>query len=400
MFSTWHTVVPQQNWKTKMLTLNHVTDTSSYAHTRNAEFSINATNAIGLHQRWYESINNLDADTQAYVSRLLSSTVCEFKLRNPNVTQWSDLQLCDSLLVPLGSILIDTTMQRLLDVFWVMVLLSKFDAIKIAPIQVYIDSHGRVLAWDGQHTAILLWIVATHILRVDPNSVMVPVVRYRSSQKSKMRECFIAHNSNEGKKYLETIDQYMQMVFGVRLDKSQNPDWIKTEQKQQHLEACGLFVTAAKFNDTYRDGAISRLQEINKLQPDTVGWLARYLGLVTQGQRAVGEKEMVMMAHYFELCAQEKIPVTTGYLLELATVTTSLFNADFDPNSVFWIKSAKAYYNWHSRMDFDSSIMPRFKKEPLHGMPFLIAQLNKSFTQRVPRSKSGSNFVPAAEDLF
>jgi hypothetical protein len=189
------------------------------------------------------------------------------------------------------------------------------------------------------------------------------------------------------------------MVFGVRVDGADNPIWIATEKKQQAIEAAGLFVTSKKFGDEDEIGAISRLQEINKLSVEAVGWLTKYLAYSTGLTRSVDEKEIVMMGHFFLRCTQARIVVTDQYIAELFTVFNNLFGCDFTPNGNFWTKASVAYANWHNANSYSLS-GPRFNKEPVHGFPFMIAQLQKSFTQSLPRSDSNSEFWPAAEDLF
>jgi hypothetical protein len=214
-----------------------------------------------------------------------------------------------------------------------------------------------------------------------------------------MRANFISLNSKEGKKQLELIDIFEQQVFGVRVDGSMNPIWIEAERKQQHIERHGLFVTAKKFGDEDQPGAITRLQEINKLSSDSVDWLCEYLAHSTKLARPVEEKEMVMMAHFFDRCRLANIAVDSKYIASIAAVIENLFNGDFSPMGQFWTKAGIAYQNWHAVNSYSHS-GARFNKEPVHGFPFLIAQLQKSFNGSLPRSDSKSEFWPDQKDLF
>ena len=282
----------------------------------------------------------------------------------------------------------------------------------VVPIQVYKDTNGVMQAWDGQHTLLTLWIIATQIFDEDPNTLTIPINLYKSNQKSEMRHSFISHNGGDGKLKLDAIDIFEQQVFGIRVDKSTNPDWAETEQKQTYLEEHGLFVTAAKFGDTHMPGAITRLQEINKMHPISVKWLSQYLSAVGCTTRPAVEKEVVMMGYFFDKCRIAKINVTDSYIAKLANVTTSLWGADFSPTSRFWVKAERAYKNWHTivntKLDANGKeietsgkkIEPRFDKNPPQGMPFLLAQLKKSFDGAVFESQSSSEFTPAVTDLF
>ena len=374
--------------------------TNSYASKFNQQYNNSASHIISLRDRWITSTANLASYQKAALQNMLTQFIAEFKRSNPQYKTFAELPLAEAIMVKADKVFIDTTMQRLLDLNWVLSILRNFKAVRVVPIQVYRDESGRLIAWDGQHTAIMLWLVITQIFAERPEDCEIPVVIYRSSLKNEMRENFISLNSGEAKKSLESIDLWMQQIFGVRIDGSTNPSWVEAELKQQHIENNDLFVTANKFNNTSEYGAISRLQEINKLKPETVEWLAYHLQLSTRSNRAVEEKEILMMAKYFDLCRVSKVPVDHAYITELFTVMDSLFDCDFEPSSRFWAKAHDAYINWHANAGLSQFTNPRFNKEPIHGMPFLIAQLKKSFSQTVPAFNSTSEFVPATSDLF
>lgn len=372
----------------------------SYAQSKNARFTSANSNIRSIEQRWNETYNSLPISQQELVDHALSSAIAEFKRRNLDIKQWKHLLLAEAKQVLISEVKIDGTMQRQLDIFWVLKLLNQFMATMVVPIQVYRPVSGvdEYLAWDGQHTIVLLWIIATKILGEDPANLIIPVNLYHSNLKAEMRANFISLNSKEGKKQLELIDIFEQQVFGVRVDGSKNPIWLAAEAKQKQIEKFGLFVTSKKFGDDDQPGAITRLQEINRLNYEMVGWLCEYLAHSTKLSRAVEEKEMVMMAHFFERCWFDDIPVDSAYIAELASLFDTLFDCDFRPEGPFWVKARIAYVNWHSTSNSVSN--PSFKKEPVHGFPFLIAQLSKSFGKKKPRSNSNSNFWPDIADLF
>lgn len=373
----------------------------SYAQNKNARFSSTKSNVRSIAQRWNETFKSLHPYQQQLVNNALAGAIAEFRRRNPNIKKWNQLLLAEAKSVKMTDIKIDGTMQRQLDIFWVLKLLNHFMATMVVPIQVYRPDPKKdeYLAWDGQHTIMLLWLIATQILGESPEEIIVPVNLYHSNLKAEMRANFISLNSKEGKKQLDLIDIFEQQVFGTRVDGSKNPIWIEAERKQQHIEKFGLFVTAKKFGDDDQPGAITRLQEINKLSSETVGWLCEYLALATQLQRPVEEKEMVMMAHFFDRCRLADIKVDSAYIASLYSVCDNLFGCDFSPMGTFWTKASIAYHNWHANSSISNS-NARFNKEPVHGFPFLIAQLNQSFSKKVPRSDSKSEFWPSAQDLF
>lgn len=375
--------------------------TTSYASQVNAYYSSTANNLVGLQKRYADTILGMPLHEQNFVKQMILQSISEFRRNNSDVAAWNDLTLAQSVYVTLSEIHIDTTMQRQVDLHWVAKLLAKFKSTKVVPIQVYRDETGRLCAWDGQHTAMMLWLICTVALKLDPKDVKVPVNIYPSNKKSEMRECFLDLNSSEGKKTLDLIDHWMQQVFGVRVDGSKNPVWAITEKKQSILEQYDLFVTHDKFNNADMPGAISRLQEINKLGVDQVTWLCKYLKIVTSGTRPADEKEIVMMSHFFFRCYIDGVQVTDAYINQLATVATMLWNADFSHNGPFWDRVGTAYENWHQSNPMNAMVTPRMTKEPLHGFPFMLAQLAKSMPGApLPRNTSNSNFWPLQGDLF
>jgi hypothetical protein len=373
----------------------------SYAAQVNARYNDSASNCIPLDQRYNDKIAALPTNNQTYYAVIKQNAIAEFRRLNPNINNWNDLTLAQSVYITLADIFIDTTMQRELSLDWVYKLLTKFKMTKVVPIQVYKDPEtGHYCAWDGQHTAILLYIICVDILGLDPRTVKVPVNVYSSNLKAEIRECFTELNSSEGKAQLVDIDLWIQRVLGVRIDGSKNPIWVTTEKKQAIIEKFDLFVTNEKFNDTHMPGAISRLTEINKLDLDSLEWLCYYLHLVTINQRRVYEKEMVMMAHFFFRCRCDGVKVDQAYIANVAFANLTDFNADFTPNGMFWDKAKDAFHNWHNAQPFTAN-NGVFKKELVHGFPFLLAQLSKSVPGiKLPRNTSGSQFWPDAVDLF
>jgi hypothetical protein len=390
--------------RTKMLNLQTQPITAvkkSYAQQKNQRFNNTASQIRSIEQRWNDTYNSLPWAQQQLVDTALNAAIAEFRRRNPTKQQWSDLFLAEAKDAVLNEINIDGTMQRQLDIFWVLTLLNNFMSTMVVPIQVYrpMGTSNQYLAWDGQHTVVLLWLIATKIMGLDPATVTVPVNLYHSNLKAEMRANFISLNSKEGKKLLELIDIFEQQVYGAKIDGSTNPIWQAALAKQQVVARHGLFITAKKFGDDDQPGAITRLQEVNKLDVTTLDWLCEYLAHSTQLQRPVEEKEMVMMAHYFDRCRLDNVAVDSAYIAQLANNFRTLFNCDFSPQGKFWSKASVAYHNWHSANSNGFSLA-RFNKEPVHGFPFLVCQMMKSVKLARPRNDSKSNFWPDVKDLF
>ena len=386
------------NGETKMQLMINTTQ-KSYADVKNERFSKNTDYVISAKQRWEETYNALTPGMQDRVDYMLEQAKNEFRRRNPNFTSWNTIPRVEARSLVMNQIKIDATMQRQLDIFWVLKLLSLFVSTKVLPIQVYKYKDGQYLAWDGQHTLILMWLIATQLFEEDTNKIEISANIYQSELKSEMRSNFVSLNSNEGKKQLDAIDIWEQQVFGVRVDGSKNPTWIEVEKKQRAIESIGFFVTSKKFGDETEAGSITRLQEINKLDVVTVKKLVRYLAMVGATQRPVGEKELVMMSNFFDRCRLANIVVSNEYIADIAQAALTHWDADFSPNGKFWTRASNAYHNWYAK--FGGGFYGRFSKEPVHGNPFLFAQLSKLCPHLVmPKVNSSSEFRPLEKDLF
>jgi len=79
-------------------------------------------------------------------------------------------------------------------------------------IQVYEDASkpGYYIAWDGQHTAISLYIILTKVFGERTAQTMIPVVVYNVKHKLEIRRNFILLNG-DAKEELDFIDKYKQM---------------------------------------------------------------------------------------------------------------------------------------------------------------------------------------------
>jgi hypothetical protein len=376
----------------------------SYADIKNARFNNDTSQIFDAKARWIDTCQSSPSINQAVIANSLTAAVNEFRLRNPHITSWNDIErrLARACSVPMPFVKIDATMQRLLNVEWVLDLFNKFTPTKVLPIQVYqpdptVDEY---LAWDGQHTLILLWLIATQVFGEDPENVNIPVNIYDSHYKAEMRSGFVSLNSSDGSRQLDLFDLYEQMVYGVRIDKSTNPDWLQAERKQSIVESHGLFLTSKKFGDHDQPGAISRMQEVNKLTTESLTWLCEYLVAVGAQNRPVEEKEMVMMAYFFDKCRFLKTKIDTVFIYEIAAVAKRCWKADFGPYSDFWVKVQRAYGNWHLSVNGPYA-KSHFNKEPIHGYPFMVEQFKKDLPhQTFPDSRTNSDFKPAQEDLF
>ena len=387
----------------------------TYAQQVNSKYSNNASIFVNIDQRLKDAINSLPHFKQIGLRGSLKQAMDTWQNNFSHIQKFKDLQLVECYYKPLSDLLIDTTMQRKLDMAWVMNILKKFLETQAQPIQVYrvINAHEELnyyptgdqlyASWDGQHTAVMFYIIAVYILGEDPAEVMVPVNIYPVSRKSEIRQIFVSNNSSEGKKLLEDIDLFQQMVYGVRLDGNKNPRWAESELKQQYLEQADLFVTADKFGDTDQPGAISRMAEINKYSSDIIRTFALYTSTIPV-TRPIASQEIEIMCKFFEMAKTDGVNYSDNEVIDLGNHLQVLFSANFHESSSFWDKVRTAYTNWWNA--FYSNVptnqrpaYTRISKNWTTGGPFLWHQLNKTWGGRLPKPVN-SNFIPAAKDLY
>ena len=375
---------------------------TTYATQQNQKYSQATSHVVGIAERWAQALASLPAGERLAIDQTIAQAIKEFKRRYPDARRLDDLSLAKAAKLYMNRCSIDTTLQRQLNVRWVLQILSQFCATMVMPINAYEDPKTKKWCiWDGQHTMVVMWLIATKIYNQDANDVIVPACLYDVSQRVEIRKNFTALNSKEGKKDLEAIDYWQQSLFGVRIDGSINQGWLNINAKQKAIESRGFFVTAAKFLDTKQNGAISRLQEINKLTVNAVDNLMEYLSQVGADKRPVDEKEMMIMGQFFKRCSQDNVQVDKSYINDIANVILNHWEGDFRPMSTFWIQVKDSYKNWYNYTNLGSTSNFRCKKEWVHGGPYLIAQLRNDCPHlHIPGSGSQSEFQPLSEDLL
>ncbi len=340
----------------------------------------------------------------------LTGMVDEFKRRHSEWKKFVDLELCKAIQVPMDKILIDTTMQRSLNLRHVLNILQHFKSTMTMAIQVYEDEQrpGHYIAWDGQHTAISLYIILTKAFGEQTAKALVPVVVYNVKHKLEIRRNFILLNG-DAKEELDFIDKYKQMVFGAKVDGAEDQEWKDTATKNDYLAEAGLFATHSKFGDDDAPGAFTLLADTlmskslkNRKHPEVTRMFAKYWAFLNQ-QRPVEPKEARQLYEYFNLCYEQGITVDDKYLLDFVAFTKDNFSADFGPNGPFWDKVKLAYESWYKKANPESyaeSGLRGFTSEMRTGLPFLIAQLKKSTKLATPKYSANNGFTVSAKDLW
>lgn len=377
----------------------------THAQQVNARYKINSSNFIPLQQRLNEALT-----MAPMFSGPLMAVVAEFKRRNPKWKKFSDLQLCKAQATALDKILIDKTMQRALNIRHILNILTNFSETMVQSIQVYEDASkpGYYIAWDGQHTAIALYIILTKIFGEQLASTIIPICVYSVKQKLEIRRNFILLNGT-AKESLDFIDTYQQMVCGANIDGATDQEWIDCALKNQYFEDAGLFATHKKFGDDDKPGAFTLLADTlmsssmkNRKHPEVTRMFARYWSFLNE-QRPVAAKEARQLYEYFNACYEQGIAVDDNYLLEMVAFTKQYFGADFSEHGMFWDKVKMAYTTWYAKANPDSYIefgLKGFSTEWRAGGPFLIAQMRKSTKLKTPTYVPNNGFTVNTKDLW
>jgi len=390
---------------------------SATAKKWNLQYSNKDSFFVDLKDRLNNTINSFVFTKQKSIEAAIKVASERFVKLHPTKKKFEDLDLCEAIMMPLSDILIDVTMQRMLDLNWVLYIIGHFRDVQAQPIQVYkvlgtdgslsyypAGTKGLYASWDAQHTAMALYILCVYVFKQDPSKVMVPVVIYKVSKKADIRENFVSGNTKAGKKLLDAIDVYMQQVFGVRVDGSTNPDWVETEKKQRHLEQADLFVTHEKFGNINESGAISRMQEIDHYNSEIIRKFCLYAQTVMPASgRPIASQEIEIMCAWFDMC--KGLDYTDKEIVDLSMHLNELFNADFHAESEFWEKARLAYKNWWDKYwdGVDDEYRPEhmsFGKNWRNGGTFIYHQLKKTWSGRLPELNINTPFKPAAKDLY
>lgn len=377
----------------------------THADKVNQQYNQTGSDPISLERRLTDSLA-----LKPVFNNMLIGVVDEFKRRNKQFKSLKDIELCKSVDATLDQILIDTTMQRELNFNHVKGILSQFRNTMVMPIQVYEDPGypGKYIAWDGQHTAVALFIIATKVFGERAAKMIVPVAVYPTHEKLEIRRNFILLNG-DAKEPLDFIDTFKQMIFGVRVDGADDSNWIKANQKQTHLEQAGLFATNSKFGDEDKAGAFTLLADtimtknLNKAKdPQVTKYFAGYWSMLN-ADRPVQAKEARQMYEYFDACYQQGIKVDIDYIRELVGFTKEYFDANFSETGSFWDKVKMSYTRWYEAANPESYAehgLKGFTTEWRCGGPFLIEQIKKSTNLKTPTYSPNNGYTVKAEDLW
>ena len=395
-----------------------------YADAVNQRYKVNKSNMVTLKDRWNQSLASLPIDVRNSVNSRLNYVISRFQKLHPEYTSWfsPNWTICEAVPLPGSWLCLDTTIQRVLNIDHVLNIIENFLIYQVMPIQVYplnpVDvpehwdqSHTYYASWDGQHTAIALWIITDMIFKEDMDKVKFPTVRYNMPNRGDGRMTFIANNGPLNKLGMDGYDLTSQMVYAVKLDGVELPEWKDVAEKQDLFDAYQLFFTDSKFGDHTQPGAFTRVKDVFKTPKDVLKDICIYVDqILTYQPRAVNTKEFPILQKFFTMARSSGIEYTEEEIRSLAELNWQLFRGDFDESGAFWSQVGVAYTNWHNdyHANWDENEKPniRLNKDVPQGATFFWFQLKYRWQDaagnpmRMPRLSIDTRFRPAVEDLF
>jgi hypothetical protein len=382
----------------------------TYADKHNERFINTESHFVDLVQRYEDTVKSLPPRAQANHRDRRDQAIRAFKKNYPLLKDFADrtkFRLVKATEINLMSIFVDTTMQREPDLNWILKIIENFRDYQAQPIQVFAHKEAWG-AWDSQHTALAFYLIAKFALNLDLSKVTVPANIYDIASRGDIRNLFISMNTSKGdsagKKSLDDIDLFIQMVYGVEIDGVTTTEWEQAHQKWQHIKAAGMFVTAKKFHNIEEVGAISRLKEINEVSEELVRQFCVYGRYVTEvQQRAIETKEIPIIMKFLEMCSAEQIKYSEKDLEDLAQYCIDTFGANFHEDGLFWEKCHQATISAWKRYNTAMNIPEKAQKQPGNkknvpvGINFFYKQLEKGW---LLTKKQGFKFPKPPEQVY
>lgn len=328
---------------------------NAYAQKQNSRYDCDIDEYVSVQNRLQ---NLLDSDATGIFEDLFIELTEEFRDRYPEYNTYAEMakhmvgQGVEGWR-PILEVDINTTMQRLADRDWLVSILATFNPILVNPVRVYCDTHrtddgeNRFVAWDGQHTSLVLYMIAVYGFKMDPKDVMIPTSLYPGSDRAAIRLQFMYYNAGRGNKPLDAIDLFMQYVYGYNNDGSRDDMNVRCHRIQKLAEKYNLFLTNEKFGDQDMPGAVVRLSEImNRNYSVEVIDFVFYYHSITKPNKPMPALEMDNLCHYFKACEEQGIDVDYAYIDRMAEVLSIVTNNTWDKGSIKHNKVKTAYENW------------------------------------------------------
>lgn len=326
---------------------------NSYAHVQNQKFNTYIDEYVNIQHRVQALINS-----RPELEEDFRECAREFRRRYPEFKTYSEMTQC---MVGQGvdgyqSLLetdINATMQRDPDGDWLVQILGDFDPILVNPVRCYRDPYRtdggnlRNVAWDGQHTTMVLYILGVWGFELDPGEISIPIALYPGQDRAAIRRQFMYYNSGAGNKPLDAIDLFKQYVYGYNNDGNREFMFERCYEIQQLAQHYNLFFTHEKFGDDKQPGAVSRLSEVmNRNYSVNILDQVMYYHSITNPRSVVYPLEMDNLCHYFKACAAQDIQVDHAYIDRMAETLEKVTKNSWAEGSLKHTKVVAAYRRW------------------------------------------------------
>lgn len=325
-----------------------------YAQKRNKIFENTVENTFSSINDRIEYVYNLSESNQR-LRTTMEDSLLEFEMSQPEMVDpvyfWGKLENLSKQEL-MSAIMIHTRLQRIPTMEAIQRYIRNFCWYKVQPIKVFVwndeNDKEHLVCWDGQHTLIMLYLIATQVHKMKPSEVKIPVIRLEGITIEEARDALMSENG-EGRTLFDTVDMHEQYVYAVRDTDSTIKAHLLAEQKQQHLEANMMFLANPRRGEMEKPGALTRTQEF--LDPTYPHVVTKYFaewfyGLNGSSRPAFGV-EVAHMYNFFNECVRSGMQMDRRYIKQVAMVCRSVTGEDFDGN-VFWNR-VKAVYETYFR---------------------------------------------------
>lgn len=395
-----------------MSNLAFIKQTLTHAEERNARFNTNTSVFVSAKQRF--------DDYCAFVpgsSNQMQNAIKDFKKRFPNYMTWerTSALLVDAKMCKLKDILIDDTMNRPLNWKHVITILENFNPTRIMAVNVYEDPDApeHFVAWDGQHTTLVLYVIAVLICGKNIDDIEIPINISKATRKDEIRENFIEING-KAKLSLNPLELFEQEIFGVNVDGSTRKDWQISFKKFEALRDAKLFLTSTDYRDSDKDGAITHVASIINSSSEIVEDFANYWKARSALEnRRVESKELIHMIILFNYAKAKDIVWSDEDIVQIVDIFWNCFECEFSGithNNPFWTKLAASYDIWYKEVygkvkeEYCPTKFTMTHSGPhqeTFGLKFMLSQLESSgFKGELPNYEHPAGYKPRDLDLW
>lgn len=242
------------------------------------------------------------------------------------------------------------SIQRLKDLLAIQRILLTFDTSQVSMPKVYIDGNGEYVIVDGEHTAMVLMLIAS-LLQDDNAKIWVQVIPFKAN---KMRDLFLVINDNSTP--VDKFDTFRLHVY----EYLENPGGASKKAKkaweiQQLLTKYNLFFTWEHTLDKKAPGALPRQLEFLGAGSHTIKGLelfCRFFHVNGINQvRCITSSEQDLLADFFDDARYANVKYSNEDLKQMYTWMNDRFDAD-----VSYPEGTDATIDWNKQSPFVTAV--------------------------------------------